>query len=123
MIEYVSKREEEVRLLFSTKEGRDLFSNAIRKINGVISVDYKQSTKAVTVKYRKDTPASLILEHIEPKRLDRLDRTDVHFYIFPFLKHPAVKLAFSMLMLGSISGIVVFGVCSLFLVPYLKTKL
>ncbi|MFN3813619.1 MAG: hypothetical protein ACK4SM_03235 [Aquificaceae bacterium] len=123
MIEYVSKRKGEVRLLFSAREERDLFSNAICKINGVVSVDYKQSTRTITVKYREDSPASLILEHIEPKRLNMLDRTDIHFYISPFLKHPAVKLIFSMLMLGSISGIVVFGACSLFLVPYLKTKL
>lgn len=124
MIEFISRGDDWIRLYFSRREERDLFLSGMGGMEGVEGVEYKESTRTLLIRYKKGSFAEYVFSHIRPsKTQEALDRQDLHFYISPLIKHPAVKLAFSMLMLGGVAGLIAYGVCSMFLVPYLKSKL
>lgn len=124
MIEYVSLRKGEARLYFSSVAERDLFLRGMNGMEGVEGVEYKENTRTLLVRFREGSFFHYLLENLKGKKVpQRLEREDLHFYIQPFLKHPAVKLGFSMALLGWNVGLISFAVCSMFLVPYLKNKL
>ncbi|MCS7171421.1 MAG: hypothetical protein N3D14_01305 [Aquificaceae bacterium] len=124
MIEYISRRKGEARLYFSSVEERNLFLRGMGGMEGVLGVDYKDNTRTLLIKFREGSFVHYLLENINSqKSLQKLDKEDLHFYLQPFLKHPAVKLSFSMLLLGWNVGLISFAVCSMFLLPYLKNKL
>lgn len=124
MIEYVSLRRGEARLYFSSVPERDLFLRGIERMEGVEEVHYKENTRTLLVKFREGSFFHYLLENIKGNaKAQSLEKEDLHFYLSAFIKHPAVKLGFSMLMLGWGVGLISFAVCSMFLVPYLKSKL
>lgn len=124
MIEYVSLRKSEARLYFSSVPERDLFLRGIERMEGVEEVHYKENTRTLLVKFREGSFFHYLLENIKGNaKAQSLEKEDLHFYLSAFIKHPAVKLGFSMLMLGWGVGLISFAVCSMFLVPYLKSKL
>ncbi|MDW8294206.1 MAG: hypothetical protein RMK21_02495 [Aquificaceae bacterium] len=124
MVEYVSRRGSEARLYFSSVEERNLFLRGMSGMEGVEGVEYKENTRTLLIKFREGSFAHYLLENIASKRgPQKLEREDINFYLQPFLKHPAVKLGFSMLLLGWGAGLISFAVCSIFLTPYLKNKL
>ncbi len=121
MIEYISKRRGEARLYFSTRKDRDLFVYFISGVEGVLEVEYKENTKTLLIKFQEGSFAHRLIESLKPTEV-YINKEDLHFYIQPLLKHPAVKLGFSLLMLGLPVGLLSFSFCSMFLIPYLKTK-
>ncbi len=124
MIEYVSLRKGEARLYFSSTAERELFLRGMNGVEGVEGVEYKENTRTLFIKFKEGSFFHYLLENLKgSKEPQKLDREDWHFYLQPFLKHPAVKLAFSMALLGWNVGLISFAVCSMFLVPYLKNKL
>ncbi|RMH80047.1 MAG: hypothetical protein D6674_06410 [Acidobacteria bacterium] len=124
MIELISRGDDWVRLYFSRREERDLFLSGMGGMEGVEGVEYKENTRTLLIRYRKGSFAEYVLNHFKTsKSQEMVDRQDLHFYISPFIKHPVVKLLFSMAMLGGVAGLIAYGVCSMFLVPYLKNKL
>ncbi|MDW8434074.1 MAG: hypothetical protein RMK35_04630 [Aquificaceae bacterium] len=124
MIEYVSYRKGEARLYFSSLEERNLFLRNMHGMEGVEGVEYKDNTRTLLIKFREGSFIHYILENLAGQRKSQaLDREDLNFYIQPFLKHPAVKLGVSMLLLGWKVGLVSFTFCSIFFIPYLKTRL
>ncbi|ADO44797.1 hypothetical protein Hydth_0396 [Hydrogenobacter thermophilus TK-6] len=62
----------------------------------------KENTKTLLVIYNKRSFAEYFINQIKIRR-------------------EAKRL--NMAMLGSVAGLITFGVCSMFLVPYVKTKL
>ena len=124
MVEYVSLRRNEARLYFSSVEERNLFLRGMGGMEGVEGVEYKENTRTLLIRFREGSFVSYLLENLKKERTPKkLEREDIHFYIQPFLKHPAVKLGFSMALLGWKVGLISFAVCSMFLIPYLKSKL
>lgn len=124
MIEHVSLRGSEARLYFSSVEERNLFLRGISGMEGIEGVEYKENTRTLLIKFRRGSFAYYLLENLSRRKtLQKLAGEDYNFYLQPFLKHPAVKLGFSVLLLGWKVGLVSFAVCSIFLVPYLKQKL
>lgn len=124
MIEYISVSEGRARLYFSTREEKELFMRGIREMEGVKELEGKENTRTLLVVYSKGSFAEYFISQIKIRReAERLSREDIHFYLSHLIKHPALKLLFSMAMLGSVAGLITFGVCSMFLVPYVKTKL
>lgn len=124
MIEYASLRKGEVRLYFSSIEERNLFLRGINGVEGIEEVEYKENTRTLLIRFKEGGFAHYLLEHIIPKRArQELSKEDMNFYLQSFLKHPAVKLGFSMLLLGWKVGLISFAVCSMLLIPYLKNKL
>jgi len=55
------------------------------------------------------------------KRRESLTIEDLHFYLSPFIKHPAFKLAFSVFTFGFAVGLLSFSICTMFIIPTLKT--
>ncbi|MEZ0361988.1 MAG: hypothetical protein ABWK04_08890 [Hydrogenobacter sp.] len=121
MIEYVARKQGEARLYFSTREGRNLFARFTAELEGVLGVEYKENTTTLLIKFQEGSFAQRLIESLKPKEV-HINKEDLHFYIQPLLKHPAVKLGFSLFMLGLPAGLISFGFCSMFLIPYLKTK-
>ncbi|RMH02553.1 MAG: hypothetical protein D6699_05785 [Aquificota bacterium] len=116
--------ENRVRFYFDSKADRDMFIKGLEKLSGVVKVEGKENTRSLLVVYQKGSFAEQIINSLMGrKEVKGIGKEDLHFYLSPFIKHPAVKLLFSMAMLGGVVGLITFGVCSLFLVPYLKTKL
>ncbi len=122
MIEQLFLRKGEARIYFSTIEERNLFLKGMKGVEGVLEVDYKENTRTMLIKFKEGSFMHYLLENLASKRRSKLEGEDLHFYIQPFLKHPAVKLGFSTILLGWKVGLISFAVCSMFLVPYLKTK-
>ncbi len=124
MIEYVSLREDSARLYFSSVEERDLFLRGMGRMEGVLGVEYKENTRTLLIRFKEGSFIHYLLENLKNKKPPkRMGKEDLHFYLQPFLKNPAVKLAFSVALLGWGAGLISFGVCSMLLLPYLKTKL
>jgi len=123
MIEYVSLRQGEARLYFSSVEERDLFLRGMGGMEGVMGVEYKENTRTLLVRFKEGSFFHYLIENIKYKPVQRLEKDDIHFYLQHLLKHPGVKLAVSLAFLGWSAGIISFAFCSMFLIPYLKTKL
>ncbi|MFN3869959.1 MAG: hypothetical protein ACK4MW_00525 [Aquificaceae bacterium] len=93
-------------------------------MDGVLGVEYKESTKTLLIRFKEGSFVHYLLENLKNKKApERIGKEDLHFYLQSFFKNPAVKLALSVSLLGWKAGLISFGVCSMFLVPYLKTKL
>jgi len=123
MIEYVSLRQGEARLYFSSVEERDLFLRGMGGMEGVMGVEYKENTKTLLVRFKEGSFFHYLVENIKHKPVQRLEKEDIHCYLQHLLKHPGVKLVVSLAFLGWGAGLISFALCSMLLVPYLKTKL
>ncbi len=109
-------------LEFESVVERDAFVKSLSGTKGIRAIEYSENTRRVRVELEEGSPLYKILRSAMGQRRS-ITREDIHFYLSPFIKHPAVKALFSMLMLGGSVGLISFGVCSLFLIPYLKAKL
>ncbi len=124
MIEHVSLRKGEARLYFSSIAEKEFFLHGMKGMEGVVGVEHKENIRTVLVRFREGSFAHYLIENLKAKReSQKLEKEDLHFYLQPFLKHPAVKLGFSMALLGWNVGLISFAICSMFLMPYLKNKL
>ncbi|MFN3975720.1 MAG: hypothetical protein ACK4LT_01500 [Aquificaceae bacterium] len=123
MIEYVSLRKDSARLYFSSVEERDLFLRGMDGMEGVLGVEYKESTKTLLIRFKEGSFVHYLLQNLKNRKLEGLGKEDLHFYLQSFLKSPVVKLALSVALLGWRAGLVSFGICGMFLTPYLRTKL
>lgn len=122
MIEHVYLRRGEARLYFSTVQERGLFLRGMGGMEGVLGVEYKENTRTLLIRFKENSFIHYLLQNLR-KPPKSLEGEDINFYLQPFLKHPAVKLGFSMALLGWKVGLISFAVCGMFLIPYLKTKL
>ncbi|WP_333784920.1 hypothetical protein [Thermocrinis sp.] len=121
MIKDVVRYQNKVSLYFDSLEEKILFSKILKGLEGVEAVEEKERTKTLRVVFRKGSPADYLLSHLSPKRESSLTKEDLFFYINPFLKHPATKLAFSVFTFGFSVGLLSFALCSMFIIPTLKT--
>ena len=110
-----------IALEFDSTAQRDSFVRSISGMQGIISLSYKENTRRLRLQYEPSSAIGMLIDMLKGKPV-YIQKEDVHFYVAPLIKHPGVKLLFSMLMLGGTVGLISFGVCSLFLIPYLKTK-
>ncbi|WP_448588470.1 hypothetical protein [Thermocrinis sp.] len=121
MIKDIVRYENKVSLYFDTLEEKIMFSNILKGLEGVESIEEKVNTRTLRITFKAGSPAEYLLNHLSPKKEKALRMEDVHFYINPFLKHPATKLAFSVLTFGLSVGLLSFAICSMFIIPTLKT--
>ncbi|MFN4318921.1 MAG: hypothetical protein ACK4FY_00370 [Aquificaceae bacterium] len=124
MIEYVSLRRGEAKLYFSSVEERDLFLRGMGGVmEGVVGVEYKENTKTLLIRFKEGSFLHYLIENIKYKPVQKLEKEDINFYLQHILKNPGLKLALNIALLGWGAGLVSFAFCSMFLLPYLKTKL
>jgi len=121
MIKDMVRYENKVSLYFDSLEEKVLFSKILRGLDGVETVEEKELTRTLRVVFREGSPADYLLSHLSPKRESSLNKEDLYFYINSFLKHPATKLAFSIFTFGFSVGLLSFALCSVFIMPTLKT--
>ncbi|MFN4131918.1 MAG: hypothetical protein ACK4GE_02440 [Caldimicrobium sp.] len=122
MIEYLSKREGEIRLIFSNSFERDLFYRGLAKVEGIKEIAFKENTRSLKIRYMPNSFAGMILEHISPKKRESVSIEDLYFYLNHLVKHPGSKLLFSILVFGKKVGPIKFALCNLLIIPYLKSK-
>ena len=104
-------------LYFDHPEEKILFKRRIEGLRGIkIEREGYRSLRLVVEEPR-------LLEELKrsSKGKERLTLEDIHFYVSPLLKHPAIKLAFSIMTFGFAVGITSFALCSMFVIPSLKT--
>lgn len=63
-----------------------------------------------------------INEVLDASKFQGIDKSDIHFYLGFFIKHPFLKALFSIGMLGFWVGLINFGVCSMIVMPYIKSR-
>lgn len=112
-----------IRFAFSSRHEKEQFIDYVNAIEGVERVEYKEHTLTALVFYSLDTPAAFVIEQMAAKKEQpRLSKDDLYFYTIPLIKHPAIKAAWSILLLGFPKGILMFGLCSVGLHRYLDAK-
>jgi hypothetical protein len=104
-------------LHFDSVEGKVLFKSRVEGLKG-IKIE-KEGYKTLKLKVEDQALLESLRENLE--RRESLTIEDLHFYLSPFIKHPALKLAFSIFTFGFAVGLLSFSVCSMFIVPTLKT--
>jgi len=104
-------------LYFDSVEVKVLFKSRVEGLKG-IKIE-KEGYKTLKLKVEDQTPLESLRENLE--RRESLTIEDLHFYLSPFIKHPALKLAFSIFTFGFAVGLLSFSICSIFIVPTLKT--
>jgi hypothetical protein len=104
-------------LHFDSVEGKVLFKSRVEGLKG-IKIE-KEGYKTLKLKVEDQALLESLRENL--KKRESLNMEDLHFYLSPFIKHPALKLAFSVFTFGFAVGLLSFSVCSIFIVPTLKT--
>jgi hypothetical protein len=104
-------------LHFDSVEVKVLFKSRVEGLKG-IKIE-KEGYKTLKLKVEDQALLEILRENLE--RRESLTIEDLHFYLSPFIKHPALKLAFSVFTLGFAVGLLSFSICSIFIVPTLKT--
>jgi len=104
-------------LHFDSAEGKILFKSRVEGLKG-IKIE-KEGYKTLKLKVEDQALLESLRENLE--RRESLTIEDLHFYLSPFIKHPALKLAFSVFTFGFAVGLLSFSICSIFIVPTLKT--
>ena len=104
-------------LYFGSVEEKVLFKSRVEGLK-CITIE-KEGYKTLKLKVEDQTLLESLRKNLE--RRESLTIKDLHFYLSPFIKHPALKLAFSVFTFGFAVGLLSFSVCSIFIVPTLKT--
>lgn len=123
MIEYLSKRGNEIRLLFSNQFERDTFYKGLVKMEGIVEIIRKENRNSLKIRYEPNTFASYLFEHLGTTKKERLSLEDLHFYTSPLIRHPATKFLYSLLIFGKKLGPIHFALCGMLITPFLKSKL
>ncbi|MCX7738624.1 MAG: hypothetical protein N2Z80_04325 [Hydrogenothermaceae bacterium] len=93
------------------------------KLDGVEEV--RESALSILVKYRPGSEAEAffrLLDREVPKEKVKLKLDDIYHYTVPLIKSSVTKALYSVFLLGFKRGLITFGICSLLLARYLKTK-
>lgn len=110
-----------IRLKFDSVLEFRHFKSLVSKIDGISSV--KETQNSILITYLLGTEAEILFKNLKPNQEKiRLDKDDLYHYTAPFIKHPATKALYSMMLLGFKRGLITFGICSIFLTRYLKSK-
>ncbi len=117
MINHVATYGNTLSLHFDSVEVKALFKSRVEGLRG-ITIE-KEGYKTLKLKVEDQALLESLRENLE--RRESLTIEDLHFYLSPFIKHPALKLAFSVFTFGFGVGLLSFSVCSIFIVPTLKT--
>ncbi|MCS7084278.1 MAG: hypothetical protein NZL90_04775 [Aquificaceae bacterium] len=104
------------RIHFYNPIEKERFEEKIRK-EGFIEV-LESGNSSLLIKVN----SAVINEMLDVSKFHGLDRSDIHFYLGFFIKHPFLKALFSIGMLGFWVGLINFGVCSMIVMPYIKSR-
>lgn len=112
-----------IRLRFELiSEKREIVS-IIDKLDGV--EEKKEGRSSILVVYKPGSQAEYffkLIDRKEPKKEVKLQPEDIYHYTTPLIKSPITKALYSIFLLGFRKGLIIFGICSLFLSKYLKNK-
>jgi hypothetical protein len=117
MINHIATYGNMLSLYFDSVEEKVLFKSRVEGLKG-ITIE-KEGYKTLKLKVEDQTLLESLRKNLE--RRESLTIEDLHFYLSPFIKHPALKLAFSIFTFGFAVGLLSFSVCSIFIIPTLKT--
>jgi hypothetical protein len=117
VINHVATYGNTLSLHFDSVEVKVLFKSRVEGLKG-IRIE-KEGYKTLKLKVEDRALLESLRENLE--RRESLTIEDLHFYLSPFIKHPALKLAFSIFTFGFAVGLLSFSICSIFIVPTLKT--
>ena len=117
MINHIATYGNMLSIYFDSVEEKVLFKSRVEGLK-CIKIE-KEGYKTLKLKVEDQTLLESLRKNLE--RRESLTIEDLHFYLSPFIKHPALKLAFSIFTFGFAVGLLSFSVCSIFIVPTLKT--
>lgn len=117
MVNHVATYGNTLSLHFDSIEGKVLFKSRVEGLKG-ITIE-KEGCKTLKLKVEDQVLLESLRENLEKR--ESLTIEDLHFYLSPFIKHPVLKLAFSVFTFGFAVGLLSFSVCTMFIVPTLKT--
>jgi hypothetical protein len=117
MLNHIATYGNTLSLHFDSVEGKVLFKSRVEGSRG-IRIE-KEGYKTLKLKVEDQALLESLRENL--KRRESLTIEDLHFYLSPFIKHPALKLAFSVFTFGFAVGLLSFSICTMFIIPTLKT--
>jgi len=117
MLNHIATYGNTLSLHFDSVEVKALFKSRVEGLKG-IKIE-KEGYKTLKLKVENQALLESLRENLE--RRESLTIEDLHFYLSPFIKHPALKLAFSIFTFGFAVGLLSFSICSIFIIPTLKT--
>ena len=117
MLNHIATYGNTLSLHFDSVEGKVLFKSRVEGSRG-IRIE-KEGYKTLKLKVEDQALLESLRENL--KRRESLTIEDLHFYLSPFIKHPAFKLAFSVFTFGFAVGLLSFSICTMFIIPTLKT--
>ncbi|MEJ5172850.1 MAG: hypothetical protein WHT47_03975 [Hydrogenothermaceae bacterium] len=110
-----------IRLKFDSVLELRQFRSLLSKIEGINEI--KEKSASILITYSPNTEAEFLFKNLKSSQERiKLDKDDLYHYTAPFIKHPATKALYSMMLLGFKRGLITFGICSIFLTRYLKSK-
>lgn len=110
-----------IRIKFDSLAEFKGFKNLVSKIEGINSV--KEGKASLLITYLPNTEADILFKNLKSsEEKTRLEKDDIYHYTAPLIKHPATKALYSIMLLGFRRGLITFGICSIFLTRYLKSK-
>lgn len=110
-----------IRIKFDNLQEKSYIDSLISKLDGI--KEFKSTSTSILINYDINTEADFVLRNLKSKEEHiKIEMDDVYYYTVPFIKNPAMKAMYSIMLLGFKRGLITFGICSLFLAKYLKSK-
>ncbi|MEZ0323863.1 MAG: hypothetical protein ABWJ98_06125 [Hydrogenothermaceae bacterium] len=110
-----------IRLRFDNLYEKERVRSMLSKLDGIINI--KESNLSFLITYKSNSEVALILDNLQTKKDNiPLDKGDLFFYTAPFIKSPVTKFIYTIGLLGFKKGVITFGVCTMLLGRYLKSK-
>jgi hypothetical protein len=96
MVNHVVTYGNTLSLYFDSVEGKVLFKSRVEGLKG-IKIE-KEGYKTLKLKVEDQALLESLRENLERRRsLNSLNLEDLYSYLSPFIKHPALKLAFTVI--------------------------
>lgn len=110
-----------IRIKFDNLKEKSYMDSLISKLDGV--KEFKSTSTSILINYDLNTEADFVLRNLKSKEeYVKIEMDDLYYYTVPFIKNTATKAIYSIMLLGFKRGLITFGICSLFLAKYLKSK-
>lgn len=110
-----------IRIRFDSIAEKNHIKSLISKLDGINQV--KESPVSILISYSLNSEADFVFSNLKTKREPvKIENEDIYHYTAPLIKNPVTKAIYSVMLLGFKRGLITFGICSLFLARYLKSK-
>lgn len=111
------------RLKFTNLTELYLFSDKMKLIPGIESIEPNVTVLTVLIKYEIGSPLDYILQKMVSKPHElKLSKEDVSAYITPLLANPITKALWLIALFGTTVGFLQFSISSMIVNKYIQAK-